>query len=207
MPIELDTPRTGGQPVLKRQVIGEQFVGGVIKFEQRDQLKNDQPIVKDNGKHKQEQVVWLLTLESDMEAGIGGEVKAPERGEVVRVILPGGAFGQWIDAGKELKAAVNRGVSVGDTFTYTTTHGTRYKSTPPHSELGMLDTAEKIQKYRSDPKSPVGKTETLAMRGELKLEAPTDTAFVEECEALYHEMADSIPAGDDGGDTEADPWD
>ena len=59
------------------------------------------PIVKPNGKHAQELVVTCLTLPNTTSpAGLGDDESVPEPGTIVRLILKGKAFGDWIEAKK-----------------------------------------------------------------------------------------------------------
>ena len=97
--------------------LGDKIVGafGSSPNECRRQMTKygtGEPLFKDNGKPAYELVVYLLTLRSTMEAGIGGEDRVPERGEVVRAILKGKTFGRWIDE----KDKLGRGIQVGDLF-------------------------------------------------------------------------------------------
>jgi len=78
--------------------------------EQRDRTKVDKQtdsrvvMLKPNGKPSQELVLTLLTLKSTMPVGKIDDQRLPDEGEVVRVILKGKAYGDWIDASKELDA-------------------------------------------------------------------------------------------------------
>ena len=100
--IELEEPTRGtSTPVVKRQRIGERFVGAVIRTEQRDQTKMVDgvrtPVLKPNGKARQELIVHCLTMPTNTaEVALGDDHHVPEAGEVVRLILKGKAFGDWI---------------------------------------------------------------------------------------------------------------
>jgi len=78
--------------------------------ESRDRTKIDKQtdsrvvMLKPNGKPSQELVLTLLTLKSTMPVGKIDDQRLPDEGEVVRVILKGKAYGDWIDASKELDA-------------------------------------------------------------------------------------------------------
>lgn len=122
--IVLEEPHTAGYPVVKRTAIGQTFNGAIIKAEPRDRLKrgNDgsmQPIIKANGKHAQELVITCLTLPgTTAPAGLGEDEGIPEPGSIVRLILKGKAFGDWIEAKKSLPGGT---VAVGDVVSQTTT--------------------------------------------------------------------------------------
>lgn len=124
MPIDLndDVQRTS-TPVVKRQKIGDKFVGAIVRFEQRDVMKKNpatdtlEPSLKPNGKPRQELVVTCVTMpKTTSMAGIGDLTKVPEPGDIVRLILRGGAFGDWIEARKSHR---NGGLRVGDVVVQT----------------------------------------------------------------------------------------
>lgn len=218
MPIELDKPRSGAIPVLKRSRIGEQFNGGLIRFDQRDFTDGDgnkvqkterdgtlafhknrdgSPKLGPDGKPlpkwKQELVVHYMTLESTMIASIGGEAAVPKRGEIVRMIYSKGAFGQWIDA-KNLFDAQNkdlgRGMTVGDIHTLDSTHAIRYQSTGGHDDLETFTDQAAIDDYLQNNAAYRSRAESLGWRGNLVMQpAPPEAAgFVVECETAYHEI-------------------
>ena len=122
--ITLEDPQTARPPVVKRTAIGQTFNGAVLKVEPRDRLKPGddgtmQPIVKPNGKHAQELVVTCLTMPGTTSpAGLGDDESVPEPGTIVRLILKGKAFGDWIEAKRSLPGG---SIAVGDVVTQTTT--------------------------------------------------------------------------------------
>jgi len=116
MPRTLEEPRTPGLPVVKRQRIGETFNGALVRADQRDVLKDGEPILKPNGKRKQELVLTLVAMPgTDATAGIGDDIGVPTPGDLVRFMLRGAAFGQWIEARK-----THRNLATGDVFTHFT---------------------------------------------------------------------------------------
>lgn len=120
--ITLEEPRAAGYPVVKRTALGQTFVGAVIKAESRDRMKTEngelKPIIKANGKHAQELVVTALALPgTTAPAGLGDHESVPEPGDIVRLILKGKAFGDWIEAKNALPGG---SVAVGDVVTQTT---------------------------------------------------------------------------------------
>ena len=210
MAIALDQETTGGTPVLKRRDIGQRFRGAVIKFENRDLLKDDKPVLKDNGKPKQELVVHLLAIKSTMPAGIGGEEAPPEEGDIVRVILRGGGYGQWIDALKTLPRVVH----VGDILDMDTTHAVRFMSSGDFRELGQFTTSEEIAAYKQGDEW-MNRKETLGYRGSLSIRIPTDEEgdIVTKAEAAYHRLNKETialaPQGSgpfDNPASEEEPW-
>lgn len=121
--IILEEPRAAGYPVVKRTEIGQTFIGAVLKAEQRDRLKRGDdgtmvPIIKPNGKHSQEMVVTCLTMPgTTAPAGLGDTENVPEPGDIVRLILKGKAFGDWIEGKRALPGGT---LGVGDVVTQTT---------------------------------------------------------------------------------------
>lgn len=182
MPIPLEEEYVGGTPVLKRRIIGETFIGGIIKFEMRDILKDKAPVLKDDGKPRKELVVYLWTTESTMIAGLDDDECVPVHGTVVRAILKGGGFSSWIDA----KKALGRRINVGDVVYLDTTHAVRY-STNGYAPLGELRSADDVAAWeRSD--ANLRNKETLGRYGDLKIRGPKDSeaALVVECEQAWH---------------------
>lgn len=121
--ITLEEPRTPGYPVVKRTALGQTFNGAVLRVESRDRLKRGDngvmtPIKKDNGKHSQELVVTCLALPgTTAPAGLGEDEGVPAPGDIVRLILKGKSFGDWIEAKKSLP---NGQTAVGDVVVQTT---------------------------------------------------------------------------------------
>lgn len=125
MPITLDEPTGPRIPVMKRQRIGDTVVGAVVRTVQRDVLKDGQPVLKDNGKPRQELVVTIVAMPgTTMPAGIGTDSPAavPAAGDVCRMILRGASFGDWIEA----KNGLGGQLQVGDIVTQTLDHAQRY---------------------------------------------------------------------------------
>jgi len=147
--ITIEEPRTPGYPVVKRTALGQQFNGAVLKSESRDRLKRADdgsmaPIVKPNGKHAQEMVVTCMTLPgTTAPAGLGEDESIPEPGEIVRLILKGKSFGDWIDAKKVLPDGT---VAVGDIVSHTTASAQVYdaqgnESGPETTDQAVVDQA------------------------------------------------------------------
>lgn len=122
--ITLEEQRAPGLPVVKRTALNQTFNGAVLKVETRDRLKRGDdgtmtPIIKPNGKHAQELVATCLVLPgTTAPAGLGDDEGVPEPGSMVRLILKGKSFGDWIEAKKSL---TNGTVAVGDIVVQKTT--------------------------------------------------------------------------------------
>lgn len=190
MPIELHEPTKARTPVLRRKALGQTAITMLIDTPvQRDQLKRnpvtntDEPVLKPNGKAKQELVVELLTLPgTTMPAGLGDEVAIPVAGDIVRTILKGGAFGQWIEAKN-----AHGGLQVGDVVIITTTYGQAYDA--HGAPIGpKLETQAEVD--------AVPREKTLGLYGDLTLRRPTpeEAVWVAKAEAAYHakRQADAI---------------
>lgn len=111
MPIELDDPNAKARyPIVKGRAIGDAILLMLIKSpEQRDQQKkNDQTgqlekVPNGRGGFKKELVVTGLALPgTTAPKGPITEPVAVEPGEIIRVILKGKSYGEWIDADKAL---------------------------------------------------------------------------------------------------------
>jgi len=147
--ITIEEPRAAGYPVVKRTALGQRFNGAVLKSESRDRLKRAddgsmQPIIKPNGKNAQEMVVTCMTLPGTTSlAGIGDDESVPQPGDIVRLILKGKSFGDWIDAKKGLP---DGSVAVGDVVSQTTTVAQVYDaqgnaSGPETTDQSVVDQA------------------------------------------------------------------
>lgn len=199
MPIVLEEEYKPGLPVVKRTALGQTFNGAVLLVEQRDRLKKHEvtgamtPVLKANGKARQELVVTCLTLPgTTAPVGLGDDEHTPEAEEVVRLILKGKAFGDWI----ETKAELARPVQVGDIVTQKTDRAQMYDaqgnaSGPEITDQGALNAV------------PRGRS--VGIYGPITLRAPkTGSEWVTKAEAAYHGLKEPISAetasagGDDG---------
>lgn len=198
MPIQLEEERKPGLPVVKRTALQQKFNGAVLKVDQRDRLKRDEvtkamvPVVKAGGKIKQELVVTCLTLPgttSPVGLGENEEVPAPET--VVRLILKGKAFGDWIEA----KNALGRPVQVGDIVTQVTDRAQVY------DQLGNASGPEITDQATVDA-VPRGKS--IGIYGPITLrEAREGSEWIAKAEAAYYAMKEPIAA--ESGDVSGDP--
>ena len=196
MPITLedDHPRVS-TPVVKRQRIGERFVGAIVRVEQRDRMKKVdgdwRPMLKDNGKARQELVVHCLSMpKTTTVAGIGDDVGVPEPGTLVRLILTGKAFGEWIEARKSHRGGH---LNVGDVVVQEVTVAQAYDANgqPKGGEMTDQATADKIPRGTS-----------VGFYGPLTLHEPKEQEWVDQAEAAYRNATAvaAAPPVDDGTD-------
>ena len=191
MTITLEEAGTTRTPVLRRKRIGEEFVGALVRTTQRDVLKRDdatgtdRPVLKANGKPRQELVVTLVTISSTMAAGLGEEVAVPEPGDIVRSILKGGGFGQWIEANGLLKPR-----QVGDIVTLTSEWGQAYDAhgAPTGDKLTTQAQLDAVPRERS-----LGVYGSVAIRRA----TPAETEWVAAAEMAYHDAQPVVVLDDD----------
>lgn len=198
MPIEIQEEARTFTPVVKRQRIGDRFIGAVIRYEQRDVRKRgddgvDRPVLKPNGKPKQELVVHCLALPGTTSvAGIGDQIAVPAPGDTVRLILRGRAFGDWIESRKTHRNG--KSLRVGDVVEQVVDHAQAY-------DANGAPKGNKITSQADVDRIPRGTS--LGFYGPLTLAEPTDQAWVARAEAAYNEAtAIDLDGGDDGADEE-----
>jgi hypothetical protein len=202
MPTSLEEPRTPGAPVVKRTALGQVFTGALVNVEQRNVLKrNDvtslmEPVLKPDGKAKQELVLTLVTMPgTTAPAGIGDHNSVPEPGEVVRLILRGRAFGDWIEAKRD------HGVlETGDVVTQTTEYGQAYSGT------GTLTGPKLTTQAELDA---VPRTQSLGIYGSLSLRKPTpaEAEWAAKADAAHHDQRPRTPiAAGNGFDDDEEPF-
>ena len=191
MTITLEEAGTTRTPVLRRKRIGEEYVGALVRTTQRDVLKRDdatgtdKPVLKANGKPRQELVVTLVTISSTMAAGLGEDVAVPEPGDIVRSILKGGGFGQWIEANGLLKPR-----QVGDIVTLTSEWGQAYDAhgAPTGDKLTTQAQLDAVPRERS-----LGVYGSVAIRRA----TPAETEWVTAAETAYHAAQPVVVLDDD----------
>jgi hypothetical protein len=188
--IVLEEERQAGYPVVKRTAIGQTFVGAVLKAESRDRMKRGddglmKPIEKSNGKHAQELVVHCLTLPgTNAPAGLGEDESIPEPGDIVRLILKGKAYGDWIEAKKGLPSGT---VAVGDVVTQVTKTAQVYDaggnaSGPEINDQALVDQARI-------------KGRSVGIYGPLTLRVPeANSEWQPKAVAAYNSLQEPIPA-------------
>lgn len=192
MGITLEEERKPGLPVVKRTALGQTFYGAVVKVETRDRLKKDEatgsmvPVLKSNGKARQELVVTCLTLPgTTAPAGLGDNESVPEPETLVRLILKGKSFGDWIES----KAALDRPIQVGDVVTQTTDRAQVYdaQGNPSGPELTDQDAVNAVPRGRS-----------VGIYGPVTVRAPKgDSPWTAKAEAAYYSLQEPINAESD----------
>lgn len=193
MPTSLDEPRSPGAPVVKRTALGQRFIGALVRMEQRGVLKNGQPVVRDDGKPRQELVLTLLAMPgTTAPAGIGDTTSTPAPGDTVRLILRGAAFGQWIEARK------NHGtLETGDVVEQVTEYGQAYDANGVPTGP-KLTTQEQI--------NAVPRQQALGIYGTLTLRKPTagEAEWASKADAVHHATQQRTPIG--GGYSDEEPF-
>lgn len=111
MPVAQETPGAATYPVVRRAAIGERFVGAYIKHAARPILKDGKEVINaTTGRPRQEMVVHCLVMPgTTATVGNAENATAPAEGDIVRLILKGKAFGQWIDGLKALSGVQRAG--------------------------------------------------------------------------------------------------
>lgn len=173
-----DGARPSSTPVVKRTAIGERFVGAIVTTEQRDVTKLvdgvRSPVLKPNGKPRQELVVTCVTMpKSSCVVGIGDDTHAAVEGEVVRLILKGKAFGDWIE---QRKAHRGGKLNVGDVVVQTVTYAQQYEANRTPKGGVITDQAAA---------AAVPRGTTLGFYGALTLHEPKDQQWIDAAEAAY----------------------
>ncbi len=192
MPIEInESDNYVSYPVIRHQAIGEYCRLAVIRWEQRDQLKKDpatEQMTKipngkvdrnNNPKFKQELVIHAIVVEGNMTAAIGDQSGVPARGDRVRAILKGKAFGDWIEHRRQHR---DGRFLVGDFLDLATTLAQKY------DQYGVPKDAE-IRDQAVAAAVPRGVT--LGFYGTLELLPGTDPQVVAAAEAAYHADAEA----------------
>lgn len=198
MAIEIpEEARAAATPVVKRQRIGEKFVGAIVRFEQRDKTKTVDgvrvPLLKANGKARQELVVHCITMpNTTANAGIGDDVDVPTPGTPVRLILGGKAFGDWIE---QRKTHRNGKILVGDVIVQQTNRAQAYDANG-NPKGGEITSQDEIDAIRSkQPSTAIG------VYGPISLHEPKDHQWVAVAEKAYTD-ANAVVL-DDGTEDEA----
>lgn len=189
MGIALENERKPGLPVVKRTALGEKFHGAIVKVEQRDRLKRDEntnamvPLLKANNKPRQELVLTCVTLPgTTASVGLGENEFVPDEGQLVRLILKGKAFGDWI----EQKAALGRPTEVGDIVTQTTDRAQVY-------DQNGNPTGNEITDQESLSSVPRGKS--VGIYGPIAVRAPkANSPWIAKAEEAYHSLRETITA-------------
>ena len=192
MPIPLEEEYKPGFPVVKRTALGQVFNGAVLKVDQRNRLRKDDatgrmvPALKPDGNPKKELVVICLVLPGTTSpVALAGEEHVPQPEEIVRLILKGKAFGDWIQSKKDLGRTVN----VGDIVTQKTTLAQCYdqNGSPTGDEITDQSVLNSLPRGRS-----------VGIYGPIVLRAPKEgSEWIAKAEKAYHALAEPIPAETD----------
>jgi hypothetical protein len=188
MGIALEGERKPALPVVKRTALGEKFFGAVVKVEQRDRLKRDDSgamvaITKSDGRARQELVVTCLTLPgTTASVALGEDQHVPEPESLVRLILKGKAFGDWIES----KTTLKRPVEVGDVVSQITDRAQVY-------DANGVATGAEITDQAALTAVPRGRS--VGVYGPVTLRAPKDNSpWTAKAEAAYHSLHESLTA-------------
>jgi hypothetical protein len=197
MPTPLDDGGRGpGLPVVKRTAIGQTFVGALVKTEQRNVIKDGAPKLKDNGKPQQELVLTLLTMPgTTAPAGIGDSQGTPAPGDLVRMILRGASFGQWIEAKQK-----HGSLMTGDVVAHVTEYGQAYDADgkPTGGKLMTQAEVDAVPRSRS-----LGIYGTLTLRRS----TPAEAEYATRADAAHHSLKERTslePVGGGRYDQESD---
>ena len=200
--IDISPPITaGGTPVVKRQRIGDKFVGAILdKPLQRQRMKTvdgvSTPMVKRDGKPAYELVIECIALPgTTAQVGLGDDTHVPEPGERCRLIIHGKSFAEWIEAlrnhrgGKQLK--------VGDVVKITVDHAQAYDASGQPKGGPITDQAAADALPRST---------AVGYYGPLSLHEHNDHAYLSAAQAAHRalhdvELVDTTPAS-----VVEDPW-
>lgn len=179
--IELqDNSVNTASPVIKAQRIGEVARIALVRWEQRAMLRDGVEVINPRtGKPRNELIVHGIALPGfTAHVGKGDQQDIPEPGTPCRFILRGKGFGQWIDARKGHRSGK---VCVGDVVLREIDHAQAYDASgaPKGDRITTQEAADKL------PRST-----TIGFYGELRLEVPTDEAWVAKAEAAYKAWQD-----------------
>lgn len=219
--IPLEKERAASLPVVKRTEIGQTFNGAILKAESRDRLKPDgdggmAPMVKKDGRHAQEMVITCLVLPgTTAPVGLDDFEAVPEPGSIVRLILKGKAFADWIQAKKDLP---DNTVAVGDVVTQKTKIAQAYDQNGKPIGDEITD-QEKVLAARQKGRSvgvygpltlrePKDGSEWLAkaIKAYKTLQEPQGRVGAEEPPEDPYGGADPYDVGDFGGDDDGPPF-
>lgn len=190
MPVAADQPGAVRYPVVRRAAIGEHFVGAYIKHESRVVLKDGEPVFKPNGKPRNELVVHALVMPgTTATVGNSETFAAPAIGDVVRLIIKGRTFSQWIECLDKLKG-VQR---AGDVIEMTIDQAQAYDANGAPKGNPILTQQEAVA---------VPRGVSLGFYGPLVLRActPAEMEWITKADQAYAEIASGRTADSDAGD-------
>jgi hypothetical protein len=186
MPIELEEQFVStNAPVIKRTRIGERALIGLIDEPQQRPVQKVDDVTKQlvtvinprTGRPKQELVVHGIVYPGNTApVGRKEEQWVPAEWEVVRMILRGGGFGDWIEARKTHR---NGGrLVIGDIIQQIVDHAQAYdaQGAPTGSKITDQSMVDALPRGRS-----------VGFYGPLTLHIPSDPTWVARAEAAYRE--------------------
>lgn len=190
MAIQLEDEVKPGFPVVKRTALGQKFFGAVVKVEQRDRLKKDEAtgamtkmLKPGTDKARQELVVTCVVLPgTTAPVGLGDDEHDATEGEIVRLILRGKAFGDWI----ETKAELGRPIQVGDVVTQATEYAQVYDAQGNATGSQITDQATL---------NAVPRGKSVGIYGDLSVRAPKpNSRWITVAEEAYYSLQTPIAA-------------
>ena len=202
-------PKGPSIPIVKFRTMGQRIVGGLVDEEMRQQQnwrngKAEGLKFKDDGKPARELILTLVTMPGSSAVVVdrdSGDDVPVEAGQLVRVIISGFKWGQYIEARNALGKDNNP--RTGDLFCQTFT-----KSSIDNGRGGRdtLTTQEEINAAKLADKV-VGKDMEILVRRP----GPEHTAIVEQCNAKRAELAQQpvgagAPAGGGYNPHDEDPF-
>jgi hypothetical protein len=200
MGIALEGERKAAWPVVKRTALGEKFFGAIVQVEQRPRLRKDEatgqmvPLLKPGGAARQELVVTCLALPGTTSpVALGEDEHVPVPGDVVRLILKGKSFADWI----QTKVDLGRPVNVGDIITQVTDSAQQYDAQGNASGPEITDQAAL---------NAVPRGRSVGIYGPVTVRAPKpNSEWVTKAEEAYRASQEPIVAETTMVDSNVDP--
>lgn len=181
MAIALNDTSRNGYPVLKRQAIGEISRLAIIRYEQRDVLRRNaqnivEPVLKPNGKPRQELIIHGIVMPgTTAQAGLADQIRIPDPGERVRMILRGGGYGAWIQARRQHRQGM---IHVGDVIRQEITYAQAY-------DAAGSPRGEKITSQVEAARLP--RSTSVGFYGPISLTPAEEMPWIEAAEQAYRQ--------------------
>lgn len=195
MAIELDAPRAPQIPVADTREVGQVVVGMICDKWVRERFDKDgDPIKNKRGATAKEEVLVILTMPGTtgtikVGSGLDVEERAPEAGELSRVIVSGVTYKALIDARREAGGQTQ----VGDVIRIEAKSATIWRGRGDMLASGVTD-PEKIAKAIAQ-KLSVGMDREVRYRRA----KPDEAALVAKAEQVFHERKAARAITLDGG--------
>lgn len=199
MAIELDAPRTPQIPVADTREVGHVVIGMICDKWVRERFDKDgDPIKNKRGSTAKEEVLVILTMPGTtgtikFGSGLDVEERAPESGELSRVIVSGVTYKALIDARRECGGQTQ----VGDVIRIEAKSATIWKGRGDMLAQGVTD-ADKIAKA-------ITQKLTVGMDREVRYRRakPEEASLVAQAERIFHERKAARAITLDGGSSPA----